>query len=167
MTPTRPLKTTLLALAVASLSLSACDSNDNRSAGQKLDTAIAKTAQKTDEIKADVKVDAEAARARTEAAATQAGKAVDKAVDKVASQVEQAAGVVSSKVADASITASVNAELAKDSSLSALRINVDTVDGRVVLRGSAPSSLARDRATRLAAAIKGVSAVDNQLDVRG
>jgi osmotically-inducible protein OsmY len=69
------------------------------------------------------------------------------------------------KVADAVITTSVNAELAKDSSLSALKINVDTANGRVALRGTAPSEAARERATQLASNVKGVVSVDNQLSV--
>ncbi|MET0517392.1 MAG: BON domain-containing protein, partial [Burkholderiaceae bacterium] len=53
--------------------------------------------------------------------------------------------------------------LAKDSELSALSINVDTRDGRVALKGKAPTLAARDRATQLASAVKGVVSVDNQL----
>ena len=65
------------------------------------------------------------------------------------------------------ITAAINAELAKDSALSAMRINVDVSNGQVSLRGTAPSSLARDRATTLAQSVKGVNTVDNQLELRG
>jgi osmotically-inducible protein OsmY len=68
-------------------------------------------------------------------------------------------------VQDAVITTSVNAELAKDRSLSATKIDVDTDAGRVALRGSAPSQAARDRATLLASSVKGVVSVDNQLTV--
>jgi len=72
---------------------------------------------------------------------------------------------ISDKVSDAVITTTVKAEIAKDSSLSALRINVDTDSGRVVLRGTAPSAQARDHATALASGVKGVLSVDNQLTV--
>jgi len=68
-------------------------------------------------------------------------------------------------VGDAAITVAVNAELAKDAQLSALRIDVDTLDGRVTLAGSAPSDAARDRATLLAQSVKGVKSVDNRLAV--
>lgn len=160
------LATTLIA-TLAALSLTACGRDDSRSAGQQLDSTIAKVEQKAGEIKAEAQVDAAKAQASTEAAATRAGQAINQTVDKVATQVENTAEAVADKVADASITTRVNAELAKDSALSALRINVDTVNGRVLLRGSAPSSQARDRATTLAKQVKGVNAVDNQLDVRG
>lgn len=72
---------------------------------------------------------------------------------------------VADAVGDAAITVAVNAELAKDDQLSALRIDVDTLDGRVTLAGSAPSDTARDRATLLTQSVKGVKSVDNRLAV--
>ncbi len=71
-----------------------------------------------------------------------------------------------SHAADAAITVAVNAALAKDSQLSALSIDVDTVDGKVVLDGRAPDDAARDRATVLAQAVDGVRSVDNRLSVQ-
>ena len=73
---------------------------------------------------------------------------------------------VGDKVDDAVITSSVKTELAKDADLSALQINVDTADGRVALKGVAPSTAAREKATSLAQSVKGVSGVDNQLVVQ-
>jgi hyperosmotically inducible protein len=61
----------------------------------------------------------------------------------------------------------VNAKLAQDKTLSAMRIDVDTVDGKVSLRGTAPDPSARERATTLASAVDGVVSVDNQLVVSG
>ena len=66
---------------------------------------------------------------------------------------------------DAAITVAVNAALAKDDQLSALRINVDTVDGRVSLAGAAPNEAARDRATTLAQQVEGVKSVENRLAI--
>jgi osmotically-inducible protein OsmY len=68
-------------------------------------------------------------------------------------------------IGDAAITASVNAELARDNELSALGINVDTANGRVTLSGNAPNEAARERATQLASAVRGVTSVDNELRV--
>jgi len=94
--------------------------------------------------------------ARTEAGAADASRAVkDKTAD------------VAQSVNDATITAAVNADLAKDPDLSALRINVDTHDGRVALYGSAPTEAAKMRAEKLAMGEKGVVAVDNKLAVEG
>ncbi|MDN3920648.1 BON domain-containing protein [Roseateles violae] len=89
------------------------------------------------------------------------GNRVDAAVDKA----QQGANKVAASTEDAAITAKVKAELAKDPSLSALRINVDTQDGLVSLSGSAPDASAREHATRVAAAVKGVLSVDNRLVV--
>ena len=80
-------------------------------------------------------------------------------------QGKEATTEMAQKVSDATITAAVNADFAKDSELSALRINVDTHDGRVALYGSAPSEEAKMRAERLAMAEKGVVGVDNKLAV--
>lgn len=162
-----PWLATSLVATLAAFTLAACGRDDPRTAGQQLDSTIAKVERKAGEIKAEAQVDAAKVQARTEEAANKAGQAINQTVDKVATRLGSTAEVVADKVADASITTRVNAELAKDSSLSALRIDVDTVNGKVLLRGSAPSSLARDRATTLAAKVKGVNAVDNQLDVRG
>jgi len=92
--------------------------------------------------------------------------------DKVAQKMEQAkeatqkaADATASKMSDATITAEVNTALAKDPNLSALKIDVDTANGRVVLHGKAPDPAARDRATQLAQNVKGVVSVDNQLVV--
>lgn len=168
MTRPRPLKTAVLAAAVAALALgAACSRTDDRTAGQRLDSAVAKAEQRSDEAAAAAKKEMNEARTSTAAAADKAGTAIGKAADTVAGKIDNASGTLGSKMADASITASVNAELAKDPALSALRINVDTSNGRVLLKGSAPDRTARDRATRLAAGVKGVSSVDNQLDVRG
>jgi osmotically-inducible protein OsmY len=89
------------------------------------------------------------------------GEQVDTAIDK-AGQMASDAGEA---MTDAVITAAVAAELALDKNLSALKIDIETTDGRVALRGTAPSADARDRATLLAEAVKGVRSVDNQLTV--
>lgn len=133
-------------LAAASLvTLAACNrAPDDRTVGQQVDSTLGKIEQKTEQAAAAVKQDAAAAR-------DTAGQVVDAAAN---------------KVRDAAITTSINAELARDASLSALKIDVDTVDGRVSLRGTAPDAPARDRATMLAKRVDGVLSVDNQLEVR-
>lgn len=149
-------KTTGLALAaVAALSLAACSRDDGRTAGQQLDTAIAKTEAATDKAAAEIKQESAEAKAAIERSADKAAAAMDKTADKVAAS-----------TTDAMITASVNAELAKDPALSALKIDVDTRDGKVMLQGTAPDDAAKARATTLAANVKGVSSVENRLTVR-
>ena len=132
-------RTLLLAAAATAVLLAGCDRSDqDRTAGQKLDAAIARTEKKTEELKTDIK-----------------------------NSTAKAADIVADKTKDAAITTAVNAELLRDRKLSALKINVDTVDGRVVLRGTAPDTASRERATVLASAVSGVVAVENSLTVVG
>lgn len=133
---------TLAAALVAAGALAACDRGEP-TVGQQVDRAIAKVEKQVDQAKSEAST-----------AATDAKQALGNAAD-----------AVTNKAQDAAITAAVNAELAKDVSLSALRINVDTVDGRVALRGTAPDAAARDRATMLAKAVSGVKSVDNLLEI--
>ena len=130
-----------IGLMAAALALSACSRDDRNDAAATVDRAATQVEQKAAEVKSDV--------ARGVDNAQQAGS--------------QAAIRIGDKVADASITTAVNAELAKDPDLSALQINVDTVDGRVQLIGKAPSRAALERATQLASAVNGVRSVDNKL----
>jgi hyperosmotically inducible periplasmic protein len=142
-TNSRSLRSTL-ALMAAAAALAACNkAEDGTTAGQKVDTAVAKVEQKAAEVKADVQ---------------QAGKDVAQATT-------QAADSAENKVRDAALTTAINAQLAGDPQLSVLRIDVDTVNGRVALRGTAPDATSRDRATALATGVNGVMSVDNQLVV--
>lgn len=163
---TPPAYKTLLLAAAASLALAACDRQDNRTAGQKLDSAVAQTEQRADQAKSELKKEGAEASAALQAGTDRAATGVENAAGKAAEAVGQAANQVAAKTNDAAITTQINAELAKDPGLSALRIDVDTRDGGVTLSGTAPSLAAKDRATRLASAIKGVTRVDNRLDVR-
>jgi hyperosmotically inducible protein len=70
------------------------------------------------------------------------------------------------KVDDATITTKVNAALAADKDLSAVRIDVDTKDGVVTLTGPAPTPEASAQATKIAKNVKGVTSVNNQLVVK-
>lgn len=140
----KQLITPLLATAFAALALTGCDQRDDATVGQQVDSTIAQAERGAD--KAGDKM-AEAGR---------------DAKDATADAVRDAGNAVS----DAAITASVNAELAKDPALSSLQIDVDTSGGRVALKGTAPDEAARDRAAQLAQAVDGVTAVDNQLTVK-
>lgn len=157
--PSRPrLRTSLLvvnALAFA-LALSACSKQDDgKTAGQQVDSALAKTEQA-----------AEQAKAKTESALAKAGAAVKEATQKAEDSGVAAAGKAGDKLDDMTITAAVSASLGKDPDLSALKINVDTRNGAVTLNGTAPSQAAVDKASAIAKAIKGVSSVDNKLQVK-
>lgn len=146
----------LIVAAVAALSLTACSRDDNRTAGQQVDSAIAKAENATDKAAAEIKQESAEAKA-----------AIERSADKAAAAVDTTASKVADATSDAMITASVNAELAKDPSLSALKIDVDTREGKVLLQGTAPSAAAKERASTLAANVKGVTSVENRLAVRG
>lgn len=141
----RFLVTPVLATMFAALALTACDNRDDATVGQQIDSSTQ-----------------QAERAGDKAAGGMAEAGRD-AKNATAEGVQNAGNAVS----DAAITASVNAELAKDDQLSSLQIDVDTSNGRVALKGTAPNQAARDRATQLAQGVDGVTAVDNQLKVGG
>lgn len=94
------------------------------------------------------------------------GQRMDSAVERTENAAGNMAQNVERKIDDAAITASVNASLAKDPDLSAMKINVDTKSGVVTLNGPAPTPAAKDRATSLAQAVSGVAGVNNNLEVR-
>lgn len=126
-----------LGAAAVAVSLAACDQReDERTIGQQVDSAVAQAQRKTEAMKDDVKVAANEPMSET-----------------------------SMKVKDASITTAINLQLARDDKLSALKIDVDTQDGRVRLNGTAPDAASRERATALARGVQGVVSVDNQLTV--
>ena len=77
-----------------------------------------------------------------------------------------ACGKPGDQTADPSITVSVKSALAADPNLSAIKIDVDTKDGVVTLKGPAPDQAAVTRATELAGKSKGVKSVNNQLRVQ-
>lgn len=156
--PTRTRTLAAASAVLAALVLGACGKapETQGTAGQKVDETIAKVERKAEEVKADAKQ----AGAEMKADAKAAGA-------EISADAKQASTDVKAAMSDAAITAAVNAELARDKDLSALKINVDTSGGRVLLKGEAPTADARERATRLAQAVRGVRAVDNQLNVKG
>ncbi len=77
-----------------------------------------------------------------------------------------AATNVGAAAKDATITTMINAAFVADDHLKALKIDVDTKDGKVVLTGTAPDIASRDRATVLARAVDGVTDVENRLAVQ-
>lgn len=66
---------------------------------------------------------------------------------------------------DATITASVKTMLLEDDRTEGFDINVDTVNGRVTLRGGADSVADRAAAGEIARSAEGVVSVDNQITV--
>ena len=98
---------------------------------------------------------ADEAKTEVRQAAAEAGRVAGRATDAIAD-----------KTRDMAITAEVKSLLARDDQLKALQIDVDTAGGAVILRGPAPSTAARQRATQLAQSVTGVVRVENQLVVQ-
>ena len=144
----------ILAVSALALGLVACGKTEEPTVGQRLDSAV----EKTEQAAADARVKAESAMQSAETKMEQ-GAANAEATAK------DAANTAKGAIDDATITAQVNAGLAKDPDLSALKINVDTVNGKVTLNGPAPSTVARDRAETIAKSVTGVTSVNNQLVV--
>ncbi len=136
--------------------LMACESADStKTVGQKLDTAVAKTEQAAADVKDATKASIDSASATLRDGAAQAKDAAERVGVNMNIDAE-----------DVAITASVSAGLIKDPDLSALKIDVDTKQRVVSMYGPAPSEAARERATVIAKAVKGVSSVENKLTVK-
>jgi osmotically-inducible protein OsmY len=69
-------------------------------------------------------------------------------------------------VDDVAITSKVKAKLLDSDNVDGLDVNVDSTNGRVTLSGWASSSAESRTATTLAASVKGVKSVDNQLKIK-
>ncbi len=144
----------ILAVSALALGLTACGKTEDPTVGQRVDSAI----ERTEQAAAD-------ARVRAEGAIDNAQNRMEQGAASAENSIANAGNRTMGAIDDATITAKVNADLARDPDLSALKINVDTVDGKVTLNGPAPSTVARDRAETIAKAVEGVTAVNNQLVV--
>jgi hyperosmotically inducible protein len=139
----RTLRMTSIGAAIACMAVVGCSKQDRAEARRDVDQVVAQTEHKT----------------------TQMANDASKEMDKAKNSMKEGAAEAKDSVSDAVITTSVKAELAKAPDLSAMKINVDTDNGRVALRGTAPSTAAKDHATALATGVHGVVGVDNELKV--
>ena len=74
---------------------------------------------------------------------------------------------VKENVGDAVITTKIKAEYAKDKTVSAMHVKVDTDDkGMVTLSGTAKSKAESDQAVKLARDTKGVTSVKNNISIQ-
>jgi osmotically-inducible protein OsmY len=77
----------------------------------------------------------------------------------------QHSAMVSAAGDDRSLALAVRSQLRWHRTTRALPVRVDSIDGQVRLRGTAPTLRERDAAGRVAARIDGVQAVDNRIEV--
>lgn len=153
------LQAPLLAALIASLSLVACQRRDETTAVTSSDTTTTERSSSSTTPPAGAE--------STATPGTTTGTTTPGATAGTAPPSDTAVGRAGSAVEDAAVTATINAELAKDPKLSALKIDVDTSNGRVSLKGKAPDADSRERATQIASAVRGVQSVDNQLEIGG
>ncbi|GGC96124.1 BON domain-containing protein [Undibacterium terreum] len=90
------------------------------------------------------------------------------AADTVTAQADKPSMTQKAAVAvdDSVITAKVKSALVSDKEVSALKINVTTKQGVVILTGAVPTAEAGDRVIKMVAAIEGVKDIQNQLQVK-
>lgn len=151
----RLLAAAIIALSLASLAACGKASDDARSPGTKLDDGIAKMEQQSAALKVDVQ------RGVDDAALAASAAAQD--VRRAANDMREQVGV---DLTDAGIVTTVKARLAADSAIGQpSSINVDSTQGRVVLRGTVANAGAVARAREIALGVKGVVGVDSQLTV--
>ena len=142
-----------LLVAVSAL-VTACDNNSSgRTAGQQLDSALARTEQAGAETVAKTRELAADARAKIESS-------------EVKDRLKDAGTSISANVGDAAITAKITAGFARDPDLSALGIDVQTTGGDVVIRGIAPTVAAQARAEQIVKSVDGVNRVENLLTLK-
>ncbi len=175
----------LLAVSAAALvlGLAACGRADDRMAATH-ESVTAETAPAAKDGRDEPREAARAAREEPREAARErredardatasADAAMDRAAQDTRAMGAAAAGTArelgaaaAGKLDDAGITAKVNAALAADKELSAIRVDVDTRDGVVTLSGPAPSAGAKARAAEVAHQVRGVQSVNNQLTIK-
>ena len=96
----------------------------------------------------------------------EAGREVREGAREAARDTSTAVMGAGARIDDAQITTQVKTGLSTDRDLSAGQIDVDTKDGVVTLKGTAPTVAAKARAGDIARNVKDVKSVDNQLQVR-
>ena len=69
------------------------------------------------------------------------------------------------RVEDAVLTGRIKTEMTADGRVSPTRVNVDTLNGVVTLKGEVPTQQEKDAAAQVAGKIEGVKRVENQLVV--
>jgi osmotically-inducible protein OsmY len=107
---------------------------------------------------------------QVESVAKKVEKSADTAMDKTQSamntagdKVEAVADKTKVAISDTAITTAVKSKFIADPDLKAIDINVETVNGAVMLKGNVDTERNRDRATAVAKDIDGVKSVSNAL----
>ena len=98
--------------------------------------------------------------------AERVGQNIDRSTSQMAAKTERAAEKATAAVGDAAITGSVKTALIAEPNLSALKIDVDTVNGVVTLNGQVDNAEQKSRAVAIAQGVTGVSSVKDNLTTK-
>ena len=156
----------ILAITALSFGLAACGKSDDKTARQKLDSALAQTQQAAENVGTKIEDGAAKAGDATANALDKAGEKVSNAADAAGNKIEEGAAKAGAALDDAGITAQIKTDLIKAPEISALQINVDTKAGAVTLSGTVPTDAIKTQAGDIAKAAKGVTSVNNNLTVK-
>jgi hyperosmotically inducible protein len=136
-------------------------------------TAREETREAADAVASETKAGAEEAAETAKAAGRDISKGAQDAAEKtreiageVADASKRAAITAGEAMSDGWITTKVKAKILDETVLKGSDINVDTANHVVTLKGSVPSSAARERAETIAKGTEGVTRVLNQLVVK-
>lgn len=88
---------------------------------------------------------------------------IREAGSEIAARIGEGAGRAEAVLDQARLTAKIKAKMTLDDTLEGSRIDVDTKDGAVTLRGSVATDAQRDRAIQLARETEGVASVTDRL----
>jgi hyperosmotically inducible periplasmic protein len=115
---------------------------------------------------AEAKADAKEMTADAKAGAKEMGTDIKSAAKDAGNDISRAADKAGTVIQDSAITATVKTALLADPDVKGLKIDVDTKNGVVTLKGTADRSVNRDRAVAIAKDTSGVKSVDDQLVVK-
>ena len=146
----------IICIAMLGVSLAACTKKEGPAPVSKSDTTTTYSVPAASSTTVTTSTDSK----------TTVGGEMKDAMKSAKSEMKDTAAKVENFVDDAAITTAVKADLVKDPDLSAIKIDVDTKQGVVTLTGTAPTDIARERATRLAKSVNGVKSVENKLAIK-
>lgn len=108
----------------------------------------------------------EETREQAQSALEQATEATKEAANDAADFARETADTTGDYLSDSAITARVKAALIEADQVSASQINVETIDGTVVLSGVVATDEEADLAEQLAEGVEGVKSVENDIEVQ-
>lgn len=151
---------------VAILAVAGCAAEDDKATQKEVDQRQEQAERQAPEGDAkDLGRDLEKVGADMGDAVEEAGDGVGDAAKDVGNAISEGVKEVGEDLSDAAITTRVKDALAHDKDLEGAKIDVETVNGVVTLRGSTQSLGARLHATSVARVIRGVERVENKIAV--